>query len=160
MPRSPAYAVKRAPLLQALLDAYPHALSPEQIDEAGGKNSSARIEELRRQGWAIEAQPHAVGHRAAFRLTSKVRGEPKTILAGLTVRFDTVRGWEARTHQEALKGCVSESVLKEALDAALAAYKKVLADHLPAVQTEEEEDEDDYLNFGMSNSIDKNRGVR
>ncbi len=145
MPRSPAYAKKRAPLLQALLDAYPRSLSPEQIDEAGGKNSSARIEELRRAGWAIEAEPHAVGHRAAFRLTDKVRGEPKTILAGLTVRFDTVRGWEARTHQEALKGCVSESVLKEALDDAVKAYRKVLDRHLPAVQTEEDEDDDDFL---------------
>jgi len=140
---APAYAVKQGSLLDALIQAYPYALSPEQIDEAGGKNSSARIEELRRQGWQIEAEPHAVGHRAAFRLTDKVRGEPKTILAGLTLRYDTIRGWEVRTHQEALKGSVSPKLLKEAQDAALAAYKKVLADHLPAVQ--EEEDDDDFL---------------
>lgn len=142
---APAYAVKQGSLLDALIQAYPRALTPEQIDEAGGKNSSARIEELRRAGWAIEAEPHAVGHRAMFRLTSKVKGTPKTILAGLTVRFDTVRGWEARTHQEALKGSVDADILREALDAALAAYKAVLDDHLPSVQTEEE----DYLDFGM-----------
>ncbi len=144
MARTPAYAEKRAPLLQALLDAYPYALTPAQIDEAGGKNSSARIEELRRQGWQIEAEPHAVGHRAAFRLTDKVRGEPKTILAGLTLRFDTVRGWEARTHQEALKGSIDHKVLQAALNAALSAYKKVLADHLPE-PAQEEEDDDDFL---------------
>lgn len=156
MARTPAYTAKRAPLLQALLDAYPHALSPEQIDEAGGKNSSARIEELRRQGWAIEAEPHAVGHRAAFRLTDKVRGEPKTILAGLTLRYDTVRGWEARTHQEAIKGTVDQKVLQQALDAALTAYRKVLDQHLPSVQTEDEED--DYMDFGLGAFMTKGVG--
>jgi len=136
------YASKRGPLLTALTKAFPNGLSPDQVELHGGKNAQARIEELRRDGWSIKATHDPDSHRASYRLLSKVKAAPAVIQAGIVIRHDTRSGWSCRTHQEALKGRISESVLRQAEQAALAAYKKILDAHLPA---QEEEDDDDFL---------------
>lgn len=153
MPRSPAYAAKASPLLDALKAAYPYGLSPTQVEEHGGKNSSARVEELRRDGWKIKATLDPDSHRASYRLLSKTQEAPAVIHAGITMRWDTRAGWTVRTHQEALKGSVSPKVLAQAQEAALAAYKAVLDKHLPAVQVEE-----DDFDFGLGAFMDKGCG--
>lgn len=138
------YASKRGPLLQALMKAFPNGLSPDAVELHGGKNASARIEELRRSGWKIEATIDPDTHRASYRLLSQAPEAPAVIMAGLTMRFDTREGWQCRTHQEALKGTVSPLVLAKAQEAALTAYKAVLDAHLP----ESAQTDDDGFDFG------------
>lgn len=140
------YASKRGPLLTALTQAFPNGLSPDQVELHGGKNAQARIEELRRDGWEIKATLDPDTHRASYRLLSKTKSAPAVITAGLVIRHDTRSGWTVRTHQEALKGRISESVLRQAEQAALSAYKKILDAHLPAVAQAQEDD--DGFDFG------------
>jgi hypothetical protein len=134
MPKTtPSYATRRQPLLDALLKAFPAALRPDEVETHGGKNCTARIEELRRAGWKIEADIDAATHRAAYRLTSKVPDAPAVIHAGLTLRFDSREGWTTRTHQEAIKsGHIPAEVLLKAQAAAQAAYVSVVGPYLPS----------------------------
>lgn len=127
---------KRQPLLDALLRAFPGSLSPEEVVEHGGKNSSARIEELRRQGWEIQTEIDDATHLASYRLEHQTPASPAVIHAGLTLRWDTRSGWVTRTHQEALKaGHIPAGVLAQAQAAAQAAYASVVGPYLPTEET-------------------------
>lgn len=145
----PEYTTKRGPLLTALTKAYPNGLSPDQVEEHGGKNAQARIEELRRDGWSIKATLDPDSHRASYRLLSKTKSAPAVIHAGLTVRWDTREGWTCRTHKEALKGSIDPKVLAQAQEAALKAYKAILEKHLPSVAQVQEDDDDGFDFAGM-----------
>jgi len=127
---------KRQPLLDALLRAFPRSLSPEDVAEYGGKNSSARVEELRRQGWLISTEIDDTTHLASYRLEEVAQLAPAVIHAGVTMRWDTRSGWTTRTHQEALKaGHIPAGVLAQAQAAAQAAYEAVVGPYLPSEET-------------------------
>lgn len=124
---------KRQPLLDALLRAYPGSLTPDEVVEHGGKNSSARVEELRRAGWEIQTEIDDTTHLASYRLEHQTPASPAVIHAGLTLRWDTRSGWVTRTHQEALKTSrVPADVLAQAQAAAQAAYAAVVGPYLPS----------------------------
>lgn len=124
---------KRQPLLEALLRAYPGSLTPDEVAEHGGKNSSARVEELRRQGWLITTEIDDQTHLASYRLEEVAQLAPAKIFAGLTLRWDSRSGWVTRTHQEALKaGHIPSEVLARAQAAAQAAYAAIVGPYLPS----------------------------
>ena len=126
-----AKSKKARPLLDALTARYPETLTPDEVQEAGGKNAAARVEELRRLGWQIATEIDSLSHRAGYRLKSCHPDLPARIQAGVTIRHDSKSGWTARSHKVAMtQGGIPAEALVRAEAAALRAYRDALAGYL------------------------------
>lgn len=125
-------AQHRAHILRLLKSHHPMALGPASLG-AVTPRYSARIGELRRDGWEIETIRGMRGRQAGYRLVSLAKGTPDETLAGCVLRLGSEAGWEARSHQDA---SYPSDVLSAAQEAALAAYRGVIAQHEATVEAE------------------------
>lgn len=113
----------KAQLLQVLLEHSPDAPSLEDLLVITTR-LSARVEELRREGWSIETE-RIEGRPSTYRLTSKVRGPPLVYAAAITIHLPVGGQAQVRTHEK-LDGTYSPDLLDYAAHKAREAYLKAL----------------------------------
>lgn len=110
-------------ILDALMGAHPHAPSLDDLLVITTR-LSARVEELRVDGWSIETE-RIEGRPSTYRLVSKTKGQPVVISAAVTIHVSPQTGGVARTH-ERLSGAYSADRLAYAEEQAKRAYVRAL----------------------------------
>lgn len=130
-PRSPRnrdrLGAQRAQLLSALQECYPAALPYSRLREVAGLRPGARVDELRRAGWAVERVTlDSTSKVATYRLSSLECGPALQVHAAVSIYSDSAQGWHARVHAD-LSGRYSEQQLQAASAAALAAFRAALS---------------------------------
>lgn len=130
-PRSPRNVertgAQRSQLLDALVSAYPSALTLSRLREVAGARPGARVAELRRQGWQIATVCVEEESRlSTYRLLDLRPQAELEIHAACTVYHDSAQGWHARVHAE-LSETYSPEELQDAAEEALAAFRSALS---------------------------------
>jgi len=136
-------ASQKAQILKLLLDHSPDAPPLDDLRAISGR-LSARIDELRVDGWQIEA-PKIDGRVSTYRLTSKVQGPPIVFDAVVSIYVSPTTGGTSRTH-ERLSGHYSSDLLRYAEGQALKAYLRAL--RVPAPKVEAHTDDTDLFDGG------------
>ncbi len=115
-------------ILQLLLEHSPDAPSLEDLRAISGR-LSARIDELRVEGWLIEA-PKIDGRVSTYRLVSKTQGPPIVFDAVVSIYVSPTTGGTSRTH-ERLSGHYSAELLDYAAQQAKLVYLRALGRGAP-----------------------------
>ena len=113
----------KARILDLLLEHSPDAPPLEDLRTISDR-LSARVEELRVDGWSIETE-RIEGRPSTYRLTSKVRGAPIVYSAAITIHVPVGREAQVKTH-ERLSGDYTQDLLDYAAHKAREAYLKAL----------------------------------
>jgi hypothetical protein len=113
----------KAQILDLLKAHSPDAPSLDDLRAISGR-LSARIDELRSEGWMIEA-PKIDGRVSTYRLVSKVQGPPIVFDAVVSIYVSPTTGGTSRTH-ERLSGHYSADRLLYAEEQAKRAYLRAL----------------------------------
>lgn len=130
-PRSPRnrdrLGAQRVSLLDALVEAYPAALTLDRLRECAGARPGARVAELRRQGWQIATVCVEEESRlATYRLLDLKPQAELEIHAACSIYHDSASGYHSRVHSD-LSGRFSPEQLQAASAAALAAFRAALS---------------------------------
>lgn len=129
-PRSPLdrarTGAQRVSLLDALVSAYPSALTLSRLREVAGARPGARVAELRRQGWQIATVCVEEESRlSTYRLLDLKPQEELEIHAAASIYHDSAQGWHARVHAD-LSETYSPEELQDAAEEALKAFRQAL----------------------------------
>jgi hypothetical protein len=135
----------KAQLLQVLTDAHPHAPSLDDLLVITTR-LSARVEELRSEGWQIETVK-IEGRPSTYRLVSKVRGTPIVIAAAITIHVPVGGQAQVKTH-ERLSGDYTQDLLDYAAEQAKRAYLRALGRGTPPPKVEAHTDDLDLFTDG------------
>ena len=137
----------KAKILKLLQDYSPDAPSLDDLRSITDR-LSARVEELRVEGWEIETIRFE-RKPSTYRLVSKTKGHPVVISAAVTIHVSPQTGGVARTH-ERLSGAYSADRLAYAEGQALKAYLRALGWVAPAPKVKSiDEDLDLDLDGGV-----------
>lgn len=118
----------KAQILKLLQECHPHAPSLDDLRAISGR-LSARIDELRVEGWQIEA-PRINGRVSTYRLVDKVKGPPIVFDAVVSIYVSPTTGGTSRTH-ERLSGHYSAELLDYAAQQAKLVYLRALGRGAP-----------------------------
>lgn len=113
----------KAQLLQVLIDAHPYAPALDDLRSITSR-LSARIEELRSEGWAIETLP-GENRVATYRLQSKTQGPPIQYAAAISIYVPVHGAPTVRTHEK-IVGEYTSDLLAYAAEQAKRAYTRAL----------------------------------
>lgn len=116
-------AGQKARLLDLLLLHSPEAAPLDDL-RAISSRLSARIDELRSEGWSIETIP-GENRVSTYRLTSRVQGSPLVIAAAITIHVPVGREAQVKTH-ERLSDEYTQDRLAYAARKAVEAYVRAL----------------------------------
>lgn len=114
---------QKTKLLDLLKSHSPHAPALDDLRAVVGR-PSARVDELRREGWEIETI-HLPCGRSTYRLLSLTKGAPITFSAAVTIHLPVGAPPTFRTH-ERLDGTFRSDLLEYAARKAVEAYTRAL----------------------------------
>lgn len=131
----------KAQILDVLQSAYPYAPSLDDLRSITSR-LSARIEELRSDGWSIETIP-LDGRLSTYRLLSRVKGAPLVYSAAVTLHLPVGGQATYRTH-ERLSGDFTQDLLDYAGEQARKAYMRALRVKVITPSVESVSDDSDF----------------
>lgn len=134
-------AGQKAQLLDLLLLHSPGAAPLDDL-RAISSRLSARIDELRSEGWSIETIP-LDGRLSTYRLLSRVKGAPLVYSAAVTLHLPVGGQATYRTH-ERLSGDFTQDLLDYAGDQARKAYMRALRVKVITPSVESVSDDSDF----------------
>lgn len=134
-------AGQKQQLLDLLLLHSPGAAPLDDLREISSR-LSARIDELRSEGWSIETIP-LEGRVSTYRLLSKVQGAPLVYSAAVTIHLPVGGQATYRTH-ERLSGDFTQDLLDYAGDQARKAYMRALRVKVITPSVESVSDDSDF----------------
>jgi len=116
-------ADQKSKLLDLLRSTHPHAPALDDLRAVVGR-ASARVDELRKEGWSIETITLPCG-RSTYRLLSLTKGAPIVFSAAITIHLPAGGSPTFRTH-ERLDGTFRSDRLDYAARKAVEAYVRAL----------------------------------
>lgn len=137
---------QKSKLLDLLKASHPHAPALDDLRAVVGR-PSARVDELRREGWSIETITLSCG-RSTYRLLSLTKGAPITFSAAVTIHLPVGAPPTFRTH-ERLDGEYSSDRLDYAARKAVEAYTRALGLGTPPAPKVKALDDDLDLDGGV-----------
>lgn len=139
-------AGQKARLLDLLLLHSPGAAPLDDLRSISSR-LSARIDELRSEGWSIETIP-LDGRVSTYRLQSKTQGAPLVYSAAVTLHLPVGGQATYRTH-ERLSGDFTQDLLDYAGDQARKAYMRALrVRSIPQIVSDESTEDTDLFDGG------------
>lgn len=139
-------ADQKTRLLDLMRSSHPHAPALDDLRAVVGR-PSARIDELRREGWSIETITLPCG-RSTYRLLSLTKGSPIVFSAAVTIHLPLGAPPTFRTH-ERLDGTYKSDLLEYAARKAVEAYSKALGSTAPAPKVEAHDSTDSDFDGGV-----------
>lgn len=136
---------QKTKLLDLLKSCHPHAPALDDLRAVVGR-PSARVDELRREGWSIETITLPCG-RSTYRLLSLTKGAPIVYSAAITIHVPVGGQPTFRTH-ERLDGEYAQDRLAYAARKAVEAYVRALGRSEAPPKVESTSDDADLFTDG------------